>query len=111
MANPSSIPSTTSQNSKTNNLKTLFAHGLNLQTMDHGLINNFILHWFNQYIAMNLENWSLWDSIQTDSAKFEAKHFDQLNNATWRGVSDYYYMYEFWIDHNFGPAELLLLLC
>ncbi len=54
---------------------------------------------------MNVEDYCLWDFIQMDFAEFEARHFDELNNTTWRVVRDYCYLYEFWIDHNFGPGR------
>ena len=105
MAGPSSISSAASHDSKANNLKTLFARGLDFQTADHDLINNYIVHRVNQYAARNLEDWSLWDSIQMDFAEFEAKHFDELDNDTWGVIRDYCYPHGFWIDHNFGPGR------
>ena len=75
-----SISSAALHDSKTNDLKTLFACGLDFQTADHDLINNYIVHQVNQYAARNLKDWSLWDSIQIDFAEFEAKHFDELDN-------------------------------
>ena len=101
----SSIASAALHDSKANNLKTLFARGLDFQTADHDLINNYIVHWVYQYTAKNLENWSLWDSIQMDFAEFEANHFDELENNTWGVIRDYCYPYRFWLDHNFGPGK------
>ena len=34
--------------------------------------------------------------------KFEPKYFDRLDNTTFEIVRDYFYLHEFWIDHNFG---------
>ncbi len=56
MAGASSISSAASHDSKANDLKTLFARGLDFQTADHDLINNYIVHWVNQYTARNLED-------------------------------------------------------
>ncbi len=105
MEGASSISSAVSHDSKANDLKTLFARGLDFQTADHDLINNYIVHGVNQYAATNLEDWSLWDSIQMDFAKFEAKHFDELDNDTWGVIGDYCYLHGFWVDYNFGPGR------
>ena len=51
---------------------------------------------------MNVEDYCLWNSINLYFAKFEARHFDELNNLTWKIVKDYCYMDGFWIDHKFG---------
>lgn len=37
-----------------------------------------------------------------DFMKFEAKYFDKLDNITLKIFRNYYYLYEFQIDFNFG---------
>lgn len=32
--------------------------------------------------------------------KFEIKHWDILNNATWRRIQEYYYPHKLWINVN-----------
>ncbi len=70
------------------------------------MINQYTIYKFNhEYAEMNVEDYCLWDSIQMDFAEFEERHFDELNNTTWRVVRDYCYPHGFWIDHNFGPSR------
>ena len=40
-----------------------------------------------------------------DFANYEAKHFNELDNATWRIIRDYYYAHGFWINHNFDHGR------
>ena len=49
---------------------------------------------------MNIEDYSLWEFIQIDFVKFEAKYFDELYDATLRVFRDYCYPYGFWINFN-----------
>lgn len=105
MAGPSSISSAVSHDPEANDLKTVFARGLDIQTADNDQLNKFVIHRFTQYAATNIEDYSLWDSIQMDFAEFEAKQFDELDTDTWRVVKDYCYPHGFWIDHNFGPGR------
>lgn len=37
-----------------------------------------------------------------DIAEFEERYFDELNNAIWKVIRDYCYIYGFQINHNFG---------
>lgn len=37
--------------------------------------------------------------------KWETKHFSKLDNATGGAIRDYYYLYEYWINHNIGPSK------
>lgn len=37
-----------------------------------------------------------------DFMKFQAKYFDELDNAILRVFRDYCYPYKFWIDFNLG---------
>ncbi|MCJ1346234.1 hypothetical protein MMC31_004449 [Peltigera leucophlebia] len=62
----------------------------------------FVIHRFNQYAALNAEDYRLWNCIQMDFRKFEAEHFDELDNATLRVFRDYCYPHGFWIDLNLG---------
>ncbi len=103
MAGPSSTSSVHSYDQEVVNLKTLLAQGFDFQTTDRDMINQYTIYKFNhEYAEMNVEDYYLWDSIQMDFAEFEARHFDKLNNTTWRVVWDYSYPHGFWIDHNFG---------
>lgn len=43
---------------KTANLKILFAQRFKVQRNNHHLLNKFIIYKFNQYIALNVENYS-----------------------------------------------------
>ncbi len=109
MAGPSSISSAVSHalshDPETADLKVLFANGIDLQTADRDLLNKYTIHRFNEYAAANHEDYGLWDCIQIDFEKFEARHFDDLSGTTWRVVKDYCYPHGFWIDHNFGPGR------
>lgn len=105
MAGPSSISSAVSHDPEANDLKTLFARGLDIQTADNDKLNKFVIHRFTQYAATNIEDYSLWDSVQMDFAEFEAKQLDKLDTDTWKVVKDYCYPHGFWIDHNFGPGR------
>ncbi len=49
---------------------------------------------------MNIEDYSPWEFIQMDFVKFEAEHFNLLDNATLRDFRDYYYLQRFWIELN-----------
>lgn len=79
MASLSNISSAVLHNSKANNLKTFFAHGLDFQIVDHNLINNYIVYWVNKFAAKNLEDWSLWDSISINFAEFDIKGSSAYN--------------------------------
>ena len=105
MAGLLSISSALSHDPETAYLKILFAQGFNIQTADHDLLNKFVIHRFNQYAALDAEDYGLWDLIQMDFEKFEAKHFDELDSTTWRVVRGYCYPHGYWIDHNFGPGR------
>ena len=103
MAGPSSISSALSNDAKVINPKILFGHSFDIQKADNDLLNKYVIYKFNQYAEMNVEDYCLWDSIQMYFAKFEARHFNELDNPTWRIVRDYCYMHRFWINHNNGP--------
>lgn len=107
MAGPSSVSSVLSDlhDPETTDLKALFAQGLTVETADHDLINKFVIQRFNQHRALNAEDWSLWDCIQIDFEKFEAKHFDQVDSLTWKVVRDHSYPHGFLIDYNFSPGR------
>ncbi len=106
MAGPSSTSSIHSHDQEIVNLKTLFAQGFDFQRTDRDMINQYTTYKFNhEYAKMNVEDYCLWDSIQMNFAEFETRHFDELNNATWRVIKDYYYPHRFWIDHNFSPGR------
>lgn len=68
--------------SETVNLKALFAQRFNVEITDHDLINKFVLHRFNQYVALNTKDYRLWDCIQIDFEKFEVRHLDKLDSVT-----------------------------
>ncbi len=86
MTGPLSIPSALSNalphNQEATNLRILFVQGSDVQTADHDLLNMLVIHRFNQYRALNAEHYSLWSCIQIDFEKWEAKHFNELDNAT-----------------------------
>ena len=106
MAGVSSVSSVLSKSRDPKNidLKTLFVQGFNIETADHDLINKFVIHRFNQYAALNAKNYRLWDFIQIDFEKFEAKHFDIFYGPTWKIIRDYCYPHGYWIDYNIGVA-------
>lgn len=83
----------------------LFRNGIDLQTADRDLINKYTIYWFNRYAAENANDYSLWEGIQVDFRKFEAKHFDQLESTTWKLVKDYCYPHGYRIDHSLGPGR------
>ncbi len=105
MAGPSSISSVHSHDPEIVDLEILFANGMDIQTADHDNLNKYTIHRFNQYAAANAEDYGLWDCIQVDFEKFEAKHFDELDGPTWRLVRDYCYPHGYWIDHNLCPGR------
>ena len=82
MPGPSSILSALLHNPKAVDLKVLFANGLNIETFDHDILNKYAIHRFNQYADANAEEYSLWDCIQVDFEKFEAKHFNKFDDPT-----------------------------
>ena len=105
MPGPSYISSALSHDPEAVDLKVLFANGLNIETSDHDILNKYAIHRFNQYAAAIAEDYSLWDCIQVDFEKFEAKHFDEFDGRTWKLVRDYCYPHGYWIDHNFGTGR------
>ena len=109
MAGPSSISSAPSHvpshDYEAADLKILFAQGFDFQTTDHDMINKYAIHKFNLYAAANDEDYNLWDCIQVDFEKFEARHFDELHGSTWKIIRNYCYPHGYWIDHNFGPGR------
>ncbi len=106
MAGPLSTSSIHLHDQEVVNLKTLFAQGFNFQTTHRDMINQYTIYKFNhEYVEINVEDYCLWDSIQIDFAEFKTRHFNELNNTTWRVVRDYCYPYGFWIDHNFGSDK------
>ena len=86
------------------NLKILFDNSIDIETIDHDILNRYAIHKFNQYAAANAKHYSLWDNIPVDFEKFEAKHFDTFYGPTWKLVRDYCYLHGYWIDHNFGTG-------
>lgn len=84
-----------SHNSKITNLKTLFAQGFNIKTVDYNLINKFVIYRLNQYPALNAKDYYLWNCIQMNFKKFEAKHFDNIVSRTWTITRDYCYLYRY----------------
>ncbi|MCJ1344272.1 hypothetical protein MMC31_002475 [Peltigera leucophlebia] len=100
MASPSSIRSAFSHDPEVHDFKILFGPSFNVQEADYDLLNKYVVYKVNQYRAMNIEDYSFWESIQMNSVKFEAEHFDELDNATLRVFRDYCYPHGFWIDLN-----------
>ena len=82
MSRPPSILSASLHNLEVNNLNILFSPNFDIQTADFDLFNKYVIYKFNQYVVGNIKDYSLWDSIQMDFANFEAKRFDELDNAT-----------------------------
>ena len=105
MPGPSSISSALLHKPEAVDLKIFFANSMDIQTADHDILNKYIIHRFNQYAAANTEDYSLWNGIQVDFEKFEAKHFDEFDGPTWNLVRDYCYPHGYWIDHNFGTGK------
>ena len=102
MAGPSSIRSAFSHDPEVHDFKILFGPSFNVQEANYNLLNKYVVYKVNQYRAMNIEDYSLWESIQMDFVKFEAEHFDELDNATLRVFRDYCYPHGFWINLNLG---------
>ncbi len=106
MAGPLSISNAHSHvlsyNNEVTYLKVFFAHGFDIQTIDPNLLNKWVIHRFNICAATNVEDYELWICIRTDFKKFETKHFNILDNSTWRSIREYCYLYRFWIDINEG---------
>lgn len=63
MTDPSSIISIFLHDLKVNNYNILFKSSFDIQETDKDLLNKYIIYKFNQYTAMNIEYWSLYDSI------------------------------------------------
>lgn len=109
MADLSNIPNAFSHtlfhNYEVINLRILFAQAFDIQTTDYDLLNKFVIHRFNQYNAVNTEDYSLWDCIQIDFEKWESKYFNKLDNAIWKIFRDYYYHHEYWINYNIAPSK------
>ena len=109
MAGPSSISSALSnarsQDQEAADLKILFGPSFNIQIADLDLLNKYVIYKFNQYATVNTKDYSLWDSIEMDFAKFEAKNFDELDSATWKVIKEYCYPHGFWIDPNNGSGR------
>lgn len=86
MAGPSSISSTPLPDllyiPEVNNQKILFYPRFDIQTADYDLLNKYVIYKFNQYIAINIEDYSFWNFIQIDFTKFEVKYFNKFNNIT-----------------------------
>ncbi len=63
MTGPLSIPSTFSHAlphiHEAANLRILFAQGFDVQTADHDLLNKLVIYRFNQYRALNAEDYYL----------------------------------------------------
>ena len=77
MPGPSNISNVLSHDSKAN-LKIFFDNNIEIEITNHDILNKYIIQKFNQYAAVNAKDYSLWDCIQVDFRKFEAKHFDKL---------------------------------
>lgn len=75
------ILSTFLHNFKPNNLKILFDNNIDIETTDHNIFNKYIIHKFNQYIAINAKNYSFWNCIQIDFEKSEKKYFDKFYDS------------------------------
>ena len=76
IASPSSTRSVFSHNLKVHDFNALFELSFNIQKADYNLLNKYVIYKVNQYQAINIEDYSLWESIQIDFMKFEAKYFD-----------------------------------
>ncbi len=100
MAGPSRIKSALSYDPEVHDFKVLFGPSFNVQEADYDLLNKYVVYKANEYRVMNIEDYSFWKSIQMDFVKFEAKHFDQFDNAILRVFRDYCYLHGFWIDFN-----------
>ena len=100
MAGPSSTRSAFSHDPEVHDFNALFEPSFNVREADYNLLNKYVVYKVNQYRAMNIEDYSLWESIQMDFVKFEAEHFDQLSNAILRVFRDYCYPHGFWIELN-----------
>ena len=103
----SSIFSAVLQNPEANNIKTLFAYNFDVQTADNNQFGKFVIYRFTQYVTTNIEDYSLWDFVQGDFAKYKIKQFDKLDTNTEKVVKNHCYLRGFWINHNFGPGRTL----
>ncbi len=100
MAGLSSIRSALLYDPEVHNFKILFGPSYNIQEANYNLLNKYIVYKVNQYQAIDIKDYSLWEFIQMNFVKFEAEYFDQLDNATLRVFRDYCYLHRFWIDIN-----------
>lgn len=82
MANFSSTLSAPLDNFKTANLKTLLNNSTNIEMTDINTLNKYIIYNFDEYAAVNIKDYSLWDYIQVNIGRFKGKHFNQLYNST-----------------------------
>lgn len=106
MTDPSSISSVLSKphKLKTTNFHTFFALGFNIVTADHGLINKFVIHRWNQYTALNAKGYRLRTYFSIDLKRFQAEHFHTIDSRKWKIAIKYSYKYRYQIDHNFRPS-------
>lgn len=87
-------------------LKSLFRNGIDLQTADNTLIQQYVRYRFQQYASQNIVDYRLWDAMSVDFEKFTKDHLDsRLDGPTWNVVKDYCYPNGFWIDHNYGAGR------
>lgn len=77
------------------NFKILFRFSFNVQEADYNLLNKYVIYKVIQYQAMNIEDYSFWESIQIDFVKFEEEHFNKSDKAILRVFRDYCYPYRF----------------
>lgn len=82
IASPLSVSSNLLHNPKTTNLEVFFAQRFNIQIADHDLINKFVIQKLNQYTALNANDYQLWNCIEMNFEKFEAKYFNDIDSFT-----------------------------
>ena len=102
MAGPSKIRSVLSHDPEVHNFKIFFGPSFNIQKANYNLLNKYVVYKVNQYWVINIEDYSLWESIQMDFEKFVAEYFDKLNNAILKVFRHYCYLHGFWINLYLG---------
>ena len=89
-----SILSAPLRNPKTN-LKIFFDKSIDIERIDHDILNKYAITKFNEYVVTNVKDYNLWDWIQVDFGRFEAKHFDSFRDSKWKLVTNNCYLYKY----------------
>lgn len=75
-----------SHSNRAANFKAFFVHGFIILTADFDLLNKWVIHRFNIYVARNIKDYKLWACIKTNFKKFKAKYFNILDSSTYKCI-------------------------